>query len=150
MRTAFATSTARLENECFATPVGNIRGTSKNLKVCGNIPLSLSCPEAARILLGRREKVTFQTAEVPSPEETFMMILTICFSLPLKIPGNTFLRCCRTGRFPCGFVCGKYWLQPVISSAVQTGTSFSNGKRSGSAIKPLHMAKPLLPRCRSI
>ena len=33
--------------------------------------LSLSCPEAARILLGRREKVTFQTAEVPSPEETY-------------------------------------------------------------------------------
>ena len=33
--------------------------------------LSLSCPEAARILLGRRENVTFQTAEVPSPEETY-------------------------------------------------------------------------------
>ena len=33
--------------------------------------LSLSCPEAAKILLGRREKVTFQTAEVPSPEETY-------------------------------------------------------------------------------
>lgn len=33
--------------------------------------LSLSCPEAARILLGRREKVTFQTAEVPSLEETY-------------------------------------------------------------------------------
>ena len=54
---------------------------------------------------------------------------------PLKIPGNTFLRCCRTGRFPCGFVCGKYWLQPVISSAVQTGISFSNGKRSGERHK---------------
>lgn len=33
--------------------------------------LSLSCPEAARILLGKREKVTFQTAVVPSPEEFY-------------------------------------------------------------------------------
>ena len=71
MRTAFATSTARLENECFATPVGNIRGTLKNLKVCG-IFLSLpSVREAARILLDKREKVTFQTAEVASSEETY-------------------------------------------------------------------------------
>lgn len=71
MRTAFATSTARLENECFATPVGNIRGTSKNLKVCGNIPCLFPVRRQPRILLGRREKVTFQTAEVPSPEETY-------------------------------------------------------------------------------
>ena len=78
--------------------------------------LSLSCPEAAKILLGRREKVTFQTAEVPSPEETYDDFDYMLFT-PLKIPGNTFLRCCRTGRFPCGFVCGRYWLQPVISSA---------------------------------
>lgn len=33
--------------------------------------LSLSCPEAARILLSRKEKTGFQTAEVPSPEETY-------------------------------------------------------------------------------
>ena len=33
--------------------------------------LSLSCPEAARILLSRKEKVGFQTAEVPAPEETY-------------------------------------------------------------------------------
>ena len=33
--------------------------------------LSLSCPEAARILLGKKEKVGFQSAEVPTPEETY-------------------------------------------------------------------------------
>ena len=33
--------------------------------------LSLSCPEAARILLGCEKKVTFQTAEVPYPDETY-------------------------------------------------------------------------------
>lgn len=33
--------------------------------------LSLSCPEAARILLGKKEKVGFQSAEVPAPEETY-------------------------------------------------------------------------------
>lgn len=33
--------------------------------------LSLSCPEAARILLSRKEKTGFQTAEVPSEEETY-------------------------------------------------------------------------------
>ncbi len=33
--------------------------------------LSLSCPEAARILLWKKEKVGFQSAEVPAPEETY-------------------------------------------------------------------------------
>ena len=33
--------------------------------------LSLSCPEAARILLSRKEKTGFQTAEVPSPQESY-------------------------------------------------------------------------------
>lgn len=33
--------------------------------------LSLSCPEAARIILGNPEKVTFHTAEVPSEEENY-------------------------------------------------------------------------------
>ena len=33
--------------------------------------LSLSCPEAARILLGKKEKTHFQTAQVPSEEENY-------------------------------------------------------------------------------
>lgn len=33
--------------------------------------LSLSCPEAARILLGKKEKVRFQTADIPSKEEVY-------------------------------------------------------------------------------
>lgn len=33
--------------------------------------LSLSCPEAARIILQRKEKTGFQSAEVPSEEETY-------------------------------------------------------------------------------
>ena len=33
--------------------------------------LSLSCPEAARIILEKSDKVTFQTAEVPSREENY-------------------------------------------------------------------------------
>ena len=33
--------------------------------------LSLSCPEAARIILGNPEKVTFHTARVPSAEENY-------------------------------------------------------------------------------
>ena len=52
--------------------------------------LSLSCPEAARILLGKREKVTFRQRWFP-PQKNFMMILTICFSLPLKILREYFL-----------------------------------------------------------
>lgn len=79
--------------------------------------LSLSCPEAARILLGKREKVTFQTAVVPSPEEFYDDFDYMLFTA-LEDTREYFLMCCRTGRFPCGFVCGRYWLQPVISSAV--------------------------------
>ena len=33
--------------------------------------LSLSCPEAARIFLSHKEKITFVTREVPAPEETY-------------------------------------------------------------------------------
>lgn len=33
--------------------------------------LSLSCPEAARIFLSHREKISFITREVPAPEETY-------------------------------------------------------------------------------
>lgn len=33
--------------------------------------LSLSCPEAARIFLSHKEKITFFTREVAAPEETF-------------------------------------------------------------------------------
>lgn len=33
--------------------------------------LSLSCPEAARIFLSHKEKITFVTREVPVPEETY-------------------------------------------------------------------------------
>ena len=33
--------------------------------------LSLSCPEAARLFLSHREKITFVTREIPAPEETY-------------------------------------------------------------------------------
>ena len=49
-------------------PAGNIRGTPKNLKICGEITLSLSCPEVAKIVMNTTEPITFVTKEDETDE----------------------------------------------------------------------------------
>ena len=64
-------STQKQDRKCSAEPAEIIRDILKNLKVCVRFPLSLSCPEAARILLSQKEKVHFITKEKKAKEEVY-------------------------------------------------------------------------------
>ena len=73
--------------------------------------LSLSCPEAARILLGKKEKTTFQTAEVPVPEETYEDFDYLLFTA-LMDTRDFFLEIIQNRQLPM-----KLRLQKVLAAA---------------------------------
>lgn len=73
--------------------------------------LSLSCPEAARILLGKKEKTTFQTAEVPVPEETYEDFDFLLFTA-LMDTRDFFLEIIQNRQLPM-----KLRLQKVLAAA---------------------------------
>lgn len=73
--------------------------------------LSLSCPEAARILLGKKEKTTFQTAEVPVPEETYEDFDYLLFTA-LMDTRDFFLEIVQNRQIPM-----KLRLQKILAAA---------------------------------
>lgn len=73
--------------------------------------LSLSCPETARILLGKKEKATFQTAEVPVPEEAYEDFDYLLFTA-LMDTRNFFLEIVQNRQIPM-----KLRLQKILAAA---------------------------------
>lgn len=73
--------------------------------------LSLSCPEAARILLEKKEKTTFQTAEVPVPEETYEDFDYLLFTA-LMDTRDFFLEIVQNRQIPM-----KLRLQKILAAA---------------------------------
>ena len=73
--------------------------------------LSLSCPEAARILLGKKEKTTFQTAEIPVSEETYEDFDYLLFTA-LMDTRDFFLEIVQNRQIPM-----KLRLQKILAAA---------------------------------
>lgn len=81
------------------------------------ISLSLSCPEAARILLSQKEKVHFVTIEKEAAEETYDDFDYFLFTA-LMDTRDLLIKSSRTEMSPYGNACGKYLPSHMIFSCV--------------------------------
>ena len=100
------------------------------------LSLSLSCPEAARIFLSHKEKITFRTVEKETPEETYYDFDYFLFTALMDTRDYLF-SVIQDRSVPCALRRRKLLAAAMIFSSVWTGTNCFNGKRSAVVIKIL-------------